>query len=927
MHVFVLEDFSTPTVRIEYSAKAGIGMQDADNTGFFPLYAKLFPKAGIYSNKSRASYLEKLHGECNADSSRFIITASSAETENIFAELAACAFAPIFPDAELSKELADAKKQIQETAFTVDGFINASIDSRIFYKAPWKHDSGIYPALFNGAGNSKVRAIFSEISERFYSPQNSALFISGGIRASRALDLAEKTFGQYAPHAQTAAQKNLDKEQLSLSGTNNSSKKFVLSDNELSSEITQIVIEYTGLSMEQADIAAVLLNQNDSAVKQQLSGQKSLGIRDSEYIHFDAAHKNGSSRLIIQSIMEKSKSGICDKSILFEKILLEQIPQFSEDDFLRAKYFLVRAFYHSLENSSAFMDLLSQFWATDGISDDKKLRSGLPGDSESLIQRFINHDAIILQENYDDLVFALQQENPFIFVLTNSKTYNSEKKKFDDAKYESITFKNGSWYTQELYAQFRKLIENSADEETEKSSAQAVFYDEYFAGQTENSFSKKILSNGIPLFMKKIPSTPEATVSLYIKGGEFSSPKNRYGLETVTAGLLAQNLEKTSQNYLEDGRLSDFPEINFEGTPLSTIVSAKSFSDDAERLIEIFGESLIFSDIIPSEADSIIYGKKSSHIIKTGSPVYQLFCAGIKRLYNSDYEKIYSSNQEILKNVKYEEILEAYTALLNAGRLTIIVTGNFDEEKISDKAENVFAALSGKYDNKIKCAQAKFPSRTNYKIKLQHLFLTDVSKEKAGPRPAVLIPTTDFSDPVQFFIQSPENNKAAFDASLLYLKEKLLKKINSDERYKGMSVQIKEKEVPVNFGILTFINVKHTELTDGLFEDAILQIKEELKADGEKASFEIKTLWASQYFEDASSNYGMTLFIRNSIDQTRADAEFNQTDFSVSDFNAENLLYDYKKISECAAEDFINIFEEYFENGQILKLYSADSKR
>uniref|UniRef100_UPI00298E2414 hypothetical protein n=1 Tax=Treponema sp. TaxID=166 RepID=UPI00298E2414 len=45
LSVYILEDFSSALVRVEFSAKAGFSSQSPENAGFFPLYTRLFKYA------------------------------------------------------------------------------------------------------------------------------------------------------------------------------------------------------------------------------------------------------------------------------------------------------------------------------------------------------------------------------------------------------------------------------------------------------------------------------------------------------------------------------------------------------------------------------------------------------------------------------------------------------------------------------------------------------------------------------------------------------------------------------------------------------------------------------------------------------------------------------------------------------------------
>ena len=60
--VFVLQDTSTPLIRIEYTARAGFSNQTKETSGFFKLYTRIF-------EKSFNGQLE--YAQCNADSSRY----------------------------------------------------------------------------------------------------------------------------------------------------------------------------------------------------------------------------------------------------------------------------------------------------------------------------------------------------------------------------------------------------------------------------------------------------------------------------------------------------------------------------------------------------------------------------------------------------------------------------------------------------------------------------------------------------------------------------------------------------------------------------------------------------------------------------------------------------------------------------------------
>lgn len=912
MAVFVCEDFSAPTVRIEYSAKAGFSCQSAATAGYAPLYAELFPRAGLYSSGGLEEWLlDGLEAECAADSARYTIEASPNQVEEIFSELSRCAFAPIFQDKELAQKLKAAKEKAAQNAFSAEGFINSAIDSRVFSAAPWKHDSGIYPALFQKQSLSAARSILAEIARACYSPQNSALFITGAVTRPQALSLAEKTFGSFAPGPAMA---NASHE--SLDAQKDVPKKFVLSDPELSPDMAQVVTQFTNLSMEGADVAAVILNKRDSSLKTALTSEAALNIRGSDYINADAAHKNNSSRLIIQSLLEKSKANDFDKAELFEKTLRQKIADFSQEEFEDAKAFLLLDFELNAGNPRGFMELLSQFWAVDGLAKKSWEQSGQTGDASSLLQRFLARTQRLKDLNYDELKFSLENEEPFTFILLNSKNFKSLSAAFEKAGWQSVTAKNASWHAQEMFAKIKDSIEKSEDK-ADQEEAPKIFDQKFFEKSLQSGRSA-LLENGMPFHAKINEATSTSLVSLYIKGGEAQSAQTETGLEAVLASVLAQNARKVCAGKIQSGQMGALATVRAQCEDVSALVSIECLSGDEGAALEALAEALLFSEIVPAEADLFLSSRKSSQIIKSQAMPRQLYSAAIKTFYKSPlYKALYASSQDILKNVSYRQILEEYAKILDAGRLEIIAAGNFNFEELQKKADEVFAGLSPTWEEKPLLAQAKGISKASVKVKINHTFLTDISADKAGPRPAVLIPTTEFADPVQYWFSAPseQNEALIFDALLLELGRLCQKDFAGSSRRQNMAVRIEEKNPLVSFGAVTIFNAQYSSDADAAIQDALLKLKEEIN-DGRSVE-RIKSLWLTKAFEGADKNLQAAALLAKKIDEARVKG----LPFDAS----EALAKDYEAVTKADAAAFDGVFEKCLSKN--CKFYSADSKK
>ena len=445
--VFVLEDTSTPLIRVEYTARAGFSDQTKETSGFFKLYTRIF---------EASSPLALEAADCYADSSRYVITVVPSQLQPALTNLAQNAFALSYTDDILRSQLNQLKTEVTEEAASAGGFINAAIDSRVFSAAPWKHDSGVYPALFKKTTLEQARNILRTIAERYYTPQNSALFISGNVNAQTILSLVEETFGYYyssysVPYkANTGAVKN---------APSYKTKKFVLHSSDISQDMTQVVMQYTGLNIEETELAAQMLNNDASFFKYNLVNQPSLNIPGNEYINAAGAHKKESSRLIIQSLLQKptgkdaSSITSLDQANLFIESVLSGIKETNYLEFYAAQMMTLSNLAASNSSSTDFMTNLASYWALQPydsfIEDvlDQTIKS-------STAANLYSQEEKITDLEFQTIISKLQAEEPFIFVIINSSDYKKNKAKYTAAGFEEINTSNAAWYNQSIFAKY-----------------------------------------------------------------------------------------------------------------------------------------------------------------------------------------------------------------------------------------------------------------------------------------------------------------------------------------------------------------------------------------------------------------------------------------------------------------------------------------
>ena len=297
-----------------------------------------------------------------------------------------------------------------------------------------------------------------------------------------------------------------------------------------------------------------------------------------------------------------------------------------------------------------------------------------------------------------------------------------------------------------------------------------------------------------------------------------------------------------------------------------------------------------------------------------------MYAVAIEELYGkNDLYNIYEAENEILENTEYLSILASYPELLDASRYSVIVTGNFSDS-IFDNLESSIGLLSNNNVLKPKTKEnLTMPNRESKTVKITHTFLTDIPKEEAGPQPAILIPTTEFLDPVMYIIKAPEYGTidgALFKSILLYLEKELQKALDDNKRLTNTTVSIRLPDSKTNFGTVIFTNVNHTKEVDSVYKTVINKMNETLLSsyENKKLVQDIKNYWTTSQMKNTRTNEGTALLLQEGFEQ------FPDTPIPYI------YLLDYNYIQNATEKSFSSVMN-YFPPIAEFRLYSKDSKK
>src|SRR5574344_246709 len=223
--------------------------------------------------------------------------------------------------------------------------------------------------------------------------------------------------------------------------------------------------------------------------------------------------------------------------------------------------------------------------------------------------------------------------------------------------------------------------------------------DPYYADNIKD-FTKTALSNGIPVVFKKNEASQICVFRLVIDGGTPLVKPELSGLEDITLQMMLHG----SKNYA----YSDIQKITYNESASFQSSAGKDYSIAGFRCIErsfdtmyeIFTYSI--SNPLFSEKDfkTIMTEQAETVQNKQTDPSSLLAAALEKNAYaGHQYESSADITDKSIKNITLKDVQSHYEKMIDASRLSIVIVGNFDQEKekaITEKLESSFGSIQKK---------------------------------------------------------------------------------------------------------------------------------------------------------------------------------------------------------------------------------------
>ncbi len=891
LQVFIQEDFTVPTVRVEYISKAGTGRQTQETTGFYQLYSRLFWKNDVANMQEydRIGAGEFTH-HVGFSQSRYSFIVPSSRFEDSMYLLSQSLKHVRFSDSNIASEYSTLKQEVTAWSSSVPGFINSSIDARVFSKEPWTKDSGVYPALFANNTVESVRHTLSTISDTWYVPDQSALFISGPLSSNTILSLVRENFESWISSYVIGNTSDAQYSSSAIETEHSTNKFFVLVSNDFSKDYIQSVIQYTAPGLGATDkYSAVSWAAAD--IMQTKLIEAGMSNTNTSFIA-DASD----SRIIIQTLFDATSiTENTDLSLMvpgFANIVKSTAQTITNNDLDDSKQRSLLYRNDAYTGANNFMEAVATNWAYGGVDYFFKW--------PETVQEVTLHD---IKSSFND---------PWIFVLLHSELYAKNKDNLENFGYTTITRATGSWYSTPITASTLDTYKTNTITPEESIHEYTEF--------TKSLIEDYTLSSGIPVVTQQVPATPWVSLLLSFDGGEVLYGENKRGTEQIAITNLKNTIEREFSNLYLSGELRTVPTVENDTDIYSSYISVVCLEEDLPQVLDTTSSIIQKAHISIAAADELFISTAYNWNIQSGSLEYQLYAAAMETLFGgTSVQGLYNANTELLLQADYNDIKIATELLYDPNRISLVLTGNITATT-KNELENSFGKRNFypvEKQFKVMLIEEQQPVFSPFEqiVRLRHTFLTDIPANLAGERPTKLIPTTDFSDPAQLYFDIPltgQSDYIHFVALLYEIADLLTERFSEMRNPPAQSVTVVPGSGKFPISSLRFSKTKSREGLKNLVQDTFNALLLDLQNKDSNVTEKVKSRYTRLLSLDVTTLTDRSHLIQQGIN------EYNNPSLYVEKFEI---------IENASVEDFYNTFYSFLAEGEFFWLFSADTAR
>lgn len=446
LSVFVREDHKVPLAYIEIAVRAGGVTQRRDNTGIFHLYEHMMFKGNSLCKNAEAFQkalselgVDDWNGTTGEHCVNYYFTIPSEDLKKGMEFWSAAIREPLLDEKEFEEEKKVVISEIQ-AQYNSPGTILSSFFTKTFYpNAPWQLDP-------SGAVKTVQEASLDElksIKEKYYVPNNAALFIGGDVDAKKVKNLAQEIFGDWQKGSFDFNSECAVQDPAPFSET----KFFVMPNEQISPQIAQTMVYYRGADADfdrdstyPLDLFTNYIGDPESSFIQEILADQDLRVVSQDYVGGGYSTRRRTSSINFYAAMLEPERSIPARAKKFYSLVAEKIIP----GFIQAKEIVGREKIARMKASRRDSQTINAEIFQNVLADARYWWTVCDKDYYYAYQK--NMD----KANDAQIAAALQKylagKNAFVVVNVHPSVYKNLKSEFDGQGFVEIKKEDAFWW-------------------------------------------------------------------------------------------------------------------------------------------------------------------------------------------------------------------------------------------------------------------------------------------------------------------------------------------------------------------------------------------------------------------------------------------------------------------------------------------------
>jgi zinc protease len=387
LEVVVFEDHSVPLVTVELAVKNGSYTEPPELNGLSHLYEHMFFKENK-AWRDKADYLMTIdqlgityNGTTREEIVEYYYTTTSPNFAVAMRAMRDAARYPSFNEKQFAQEQEVVVNELERNSSNPFSSLQDEMNNRLFYKYPSRKNPGGNPQTVRAATTDTMRLIES----RYYVPNNSAIVVTGDVKAEDVFRSAQELYGDWERRAKDPFTEFPPVEHPPLPK----------SEGAIITQPVQNVIINLGwqgpsigkdnASTYAADVFSFILRQPDSRFQRALVD---TGLVTAVDLGYYTQRNVGPINLLAQTTPDKARAAL--RAIYKEIASFNEPGYFTDEQLESAKGLLEADDLYSREKTDDYTHTVAFWWASTGLEYFRGYLGNLRRTSRADINRYVS---------------------------------------------------------------------------------------------------------------------------------------------------------------------------------------------------------------------------------------------------------------------------------------------------------------------------------------------------------------------------------------------------------------------------------------------------------------------------------------------------------------------------------------------------------